>query len=120
MRFAFGPFVTVTIHTPGTPTTDPVTGNDIPGADTSYVCDEALLSDSSAGQDAVEQLANGTTVMSTHQMLVPETISVPPNCWVEFEGSRFEVVGRNAFPRSFQPPIPVQLVSLKYISDLQE
>jgi len=120
MKFAFGDPVTVTIHTPGSPTTDPVTGNKIPGAGSSVVCDEALFADSAAGEDAVEQLADGTTVMSTHQMLIPKTYSVPPNCWVEFESDRFEVVGRNAVPRSFSPQIPLQLVSLKYISDLQE
>lgn len=109
----------VTIRTPGPPTQDPVSGNEVPGA-VQVVPSRAYLSQSPVGDigSQLEILATQNTTISLWTLLVPKgTVLTSASIVDDSSGRRFQVVGQPADRPNRHPQF--RAAALRLISDLQ-
>lgn len=111
---------TVRLRTPGPPTTDPETGNPIPGppvetTTAAYLSQRAVANVSMAIEDDARQ----TTTISLYTLLVPPGTPIGPQTQViDPDGNLYEVEGDPALRRTLRRPVFIA-AALRRISDLQ-
>lgn len=111
---------TVRLRTPGPPTTDPETGNEVPGpvvetTSPAYLSQRAVANVSMAIEDRARQ----TTVISLYTLLLPAGTPITSETRVvDTDGWQYEVEGDPAERRSLRRPAFIA-AALRRISDLQ-
>ena len=113
---------TVTVRTPGPETTDPYSGNTVPGAMTETVT-KAYLSQQSTTvlSAAVELSAQQNTTIATFTLIVPREVELTAGSEVSDEDGRvYRVNGPPADRRGLGRRVLFRAASLHLISDLQD